>query len=378
MTDQDLGDINDFVELAQDLAEGAGNLANNLPGVRSAYRAFCRVAAGTPGGAFLGVANIRNVCTPYLEPDGRGFGSEEPLPFGGGQCDALYQITADYTLRRDGVVVGNNVLTGQGMGPLSFSVEVIRVSSTVLRREGRYLDRDGDPINQYIIKEEQTLAGGAVRVTTGEISNLSISRVDGQPDNCGNENPYFRPGDGYEGEEFGDPQLIEGPDGVTRPITVSPPEIGPDGGLSLEVQIDDLTIDLGGGDDGGGGGVLTPGPTEVGPGIGSDGGQGAQDVPTPPEGTRCVAIAIVTQGAPARAGSVDSSAPPVRTYGALGNVALRLATDEGFSYWGSDTVIFQTMTLKAIPVEGLAIEQWRLTLQPGMTATVKPIYRADS
>lgn len=378
MVDQDVGDLNDFIEFGQDLAVGIGSLANSLPGINSAYQAFCRVAAGTPGGIVLGLARVDNVCSPYLNPDGRTFGDEEPLPFTGGQCPELYDLSANYTLRRDGVVIGNNILTGSATGPIGFREVVERPSSNIVRREGRYLNGAGEDFAQYIIRQEETLSGGVVRVTTGELSNFSLSRRDGGQDNCGNGDPYYRPGDNYGGEGYGEPQLIVGPDGNGRSITVSPPEFGDDGGLSIPVTIDGVEINLGGGEDGGGGGGYNPGPTETGPGSGAGSGDGPQQVPPGPEGTRCIAVAVDTVGRPNSAGEVASSAPPARTYGALGNISVRLATDDGSSYWSEDTVIFQEKTVKTIPVEGFTIEAWRLVLAAGMTATVTPIYRSDS
>ena len=368
MADTQKDDLVGFVEDAQQFAVGVGELAQSLPGISSAYNAACRVWSGTPAGRLFDLVNLGNVCTPYLQEDGRTFGTEEPAGFTGGQCaGTTYDVRVQWieTQNLTGNVT-NKEFTGRGVGPFN-GAEI-----------------GPDPVDGNGTAILFDFAGSisvGPRVDSGAFgstqSDLVIVSVTGSPDDCGDPPPVFVPGDGYDGEEFGTPQDIVGPDGVPRSINVLSPRLDINGTLSIPVTVDGIQIDIGGGGAGKPPPVSRNGPTDDGPPLSGGGDDGERGLPEPPEGAVCVAISFAVEGQPQSVGMVMGSAPPVRTFGVMGNVCLKLTTSVGTSYWGEDTLLQNTRTLVAIPVEGVSVTAYRINLKSGMTYVATPIYRFD-
>lgn len=373
----DRSELAEFVRDASDAAVSAGEFAQSLPGIRGAYSAFCRIAAGTPATGALAAVNLPTVCQPYLDELGRTFGEQGP-PIPGGQCPTTrYELNYSYRWVFPGEpesTIENNVqrfstgpfqpysgpsLTGDPnrtvWGFVGTSVQGSQINGTVLS------PNDLDP-NRI----------GRLKILSGP----TIEAVDG-PDDCGDTEQPFLPGEGWQGEQFGDQLTYDDPNGGSYDITVGPPSEGPGGGLSIPVTIDGVEVNLGGGGGDGGGGVLTPGPTSSGPPVSTGGNNGPEPVPEDPNGAPCIALSVVLAGVPMFLGEVLDSSPVRRTFDAIGNAAIKLTTADNDSYWGEDVILRNTRTVLAIPVEGLEITEFRLVLPLGVQANVTPIYRSE-
>ena len=379
MENRNLGDLLDFVEGVSAFSNELGEAAQALPGVRGAYRQFCRIAAGTPGQALFDLVDLPNVCSPYLADDGRTFGGAGEPPFFGGQCPELYDLFADATVRRDGVVTANNIVVGTGTGPIRFEVVDIPQPEGRTRLEGRYISQEG-VMAHYVVRGTVPLAGGGEQVTETEISNFSLTRNDGGPDNCGDPDAPFQPGEGYQGEDYGLPVVYTDPSGRDWNVNVRTPTVRPDGGLSIPVSIDGFDLDIGlpGGGDVPGEGSPVFGPTSSGSPIGGNGGEGEVGLPEGPAGSKCIALALITSGFTGARGAVVNTAPNTRLFSVFGNLAVKVQADSGETYWSGDRTLTEERVIEPIPAEGLQIVSFRVNLETGLTYQAIPLYRADT
>lgn len=227
---QSLSGVLDVARDVGELANAAGEASQQVPGLRSAIKGFCRIAAGTPGFAVLEGLDIGNICTPYLSEDGRSFGGPAPPPFTGGQCDTNYVITVNYTPAP--FQSAPPAMLGRP-GPVTSIVPVITFE-------------DGEDS----IWGLEITAAGTTTTTTGFTQDPGsftyvLTRSDGLPDDCGDPPTQYEPGDGYDGETFGSPQNITGPDGRGYDIVVSPPGSDGGGGLSIPVTVDGIEFNIG-------------------------------------------------------------------------------------------------------------------------------------
>ena len=152
-------------------------------------------------------------------------------PFSGGQCaDVSYAVTLrltyDWTPNPGGFVAGAQVFTAfqdLGRAVIFGPINGFTVSPTgegfKLSMQVRAQSRDGTPL----IGSPIGSGGGDVppagnqAVRNLRVSNISITRNDGLPDNCGNPPPVFPPG-------TPDPTDPRPPDTV---INIDLPDIGP-------------------------------------------------------------------------------------------------------------------------------------------------------
>lgn len=367
--EQRVEDIREFVEDAATFANELGEAALASPLTNAAYRAFCSVAAGSPTQGVFDAVDLGTVCTPYLQQLGREFG-RDVVPLQGGQCaETRYRVSFVSVTYIDDNSSGTETLNIggalQGFGPITVSA--------VGPNLWRYETAEGT-LSDIVVNDNASNPNPIIQSV-----EVNLTILNGGPDDCGDAPPIFVPGEGYGGEGYGSPFEVEGPDGNNLPVTVEPPTLGPDGGISIPVTIDGVNINLGPSDSGGGDGAggYNPGPTSTGTPTAAGPDDGPQDVPEGPPGSKCIAVAVVATGSPDSAGEVSGSLPPKRTFGVLGSLFLELETEEGFVFWGEVSTLSQERTVKAIPVEGLVISRWLLVLRPGMTATVTPIYRQD-
>lgn len=374
MQSEDRGNLQDqidFIERAEDLANGLGSLANRAPVARGAYQAFCRIVAGTPGFTVLNAIDIRNVCTPYLDELNRTFG-DDVLQFTGGQCDnELYDITYDHDLFNpfSGQTTPVSVSTAH-FGPLGALQPTDAGNGTQLTaRTG-----PGQPVGTV---QDQTYGDGFV---VSNIRNVVATRRDGNPDNCGDGAELYQPGDGYGGETFGNPVTYTDPQtGNNFDITVGPPSDDGAGGFSIPVEVGDISLEIGPTSAGGGGGSSSgPGPTEAGAPILGTPQFGDLPIPMGPPGSICVAIAVTILSIPGTFGSVANTAPNRRFFSPIGNVSVLLSADDGEAYWSRDEILFEEETVVSIPVEGLSITRFRINNAPGLGFSVVPLYRTDT
>lgn len=354
------GSLTGTLDSVSNAANASGSLANNIPWLRGTYRQFCRVWAGTGVPQGLDSAGIPNACSPYLADDGRGFGGAGSSPFSGGQCSG-----APYTFTYE-AFVGSVRVSGprseSALGPISIR----------------------DVPNQF--GQELAVFSGDTRVPFTSVSGTeadppriqltNMTRTDGQLDDCGDPDSEFEPGAGYQGEDYGDPFVDTGADGQDRNIVIGPPSIDDSGNISLPVAVDGVNFDVGlpgpsGGDDG----LPEVPPLEDGEGIPGDSESGPMDLPDPPPGTICVAIALVVSGFASNEGGISGTAPNERQPGAYGNISVRVLTPTGGSYWQRDVVLRERRTVEAIAVEGLQIDGLRVNVETQLSYVATPIYR---
>lgn len=280
-------DLIDYARDVGELASAIGSVAQSIPGVRAAYKASCRIFAGTPGGQALGLLNIPNICTPFLAEDGRTFGGVGDPPFFGGQCPGdIYRVTIN-------VIRNGNVVAGplQDSGPGPVSVETFDNPGGGSGFQFSFADGPSTILS----------AGSGSQPTTYDV--LSIENRTTGVDNCGDPPGDYSPGDGYEGEDYGDPQTIEGPDGNDYTIVVSPPIIDDGGGVSIPVSIDGIELDIGPGNSDSPAGPTSPdydnpsGTNSPGPGGGADGGDNPPDGIVVVRNTAAVTV-LITQEPP--------------------------------------------------------------------------------
>lgn len=350
-------DLLDLVDFFGNAASQAGEVAQALPGFNAYARAFCRVAAGTPGATALSALNVGTICDPFWAEDGITPPAQGP-PFQGGQCPGTsYGIVL--TWEENGPRSTSRAL---GNGPHGLEV-VPTVGTGMIDGELFYNIRSPD--------------GFSYRTTPTRITNLQFNVRPTFPDaddSCGDPGDGFIPSPDAPGDYFGEPQTINGPDG--NPYEVTPFDIGVDVDGNIEAPFNIDGVDFGFGPGSGGG--LNPGPTTEGLPIMGNGGEGGRGVPEAPAGSRCVAIAFTISGFAAGEGEVAGSAPNRRRYRVFGNAAVEVAADSGGVYYQANVDLVSERVVEAIAVEGLRIVGFKVNLEPGLTYTATPIYRADS
>jgi hypothetical protein len=210
----------DFARDVGELANAAGELSQQVPGVRAAVKGFCRVYGGLPTTAVLGALDIGTICTPYLAEDGRSLGGPGTPPFTGGQCPGVSYLVAWAV--NGGAQSGNTIV----QGPV--------VQGSTVQSNGR----PAVTINGTGVAS--VAPGQAITFTTFE-----VTRQDGQADNCGDPEAGFDEGAGYDGETFGDPQNVTGTDGRDYEVVIDEPTVGPGGSLSIPFTVDGVSLNFG-------------------------------------------------------------------------------------------------------------------------------------
>lgn len=226
----------DVIGKVSDAAVAAGEVAQAIPWTRPAYQQWCRIMAGTGVPQALNAIDVPTICQPYLDDDGRTFGGDV-APFTGGQCDGVgYNLNITSVTKRNGVTQLNATLNHFGrIGPLSFT------SSSQENFISKQLkDKFGAVIQQANIGGNP----GDVLETTLTIN--SLTRADGQADNCGNPPSEYQPGDGYDGEDYGQPFNYTDGNGRQWNINLNEPLVDIDGSINIPVEIDGIEFNIGG------------------------------------------------------------------------------------------------------------------------------------
>lgn len=210
-------------------------MATFAEGVKTALRAFpcfalangqyaygfaARIFPLTPAGAIAdGIGGLRRLlgCDPVDDP------LEPPPPFPGGQCPGVtYQIT--WTNITPGVGPVNNSINREG--PLGLS--------TALQPGEAEADCGvpGRTFNRFTLTSPQ----GDVTLGSGcgvEVTNISPTRLDGQPDNCGSLPPPYPPPNDIDVDIDVTYNIEDGPDiTVTVPFTFAPVNVDLSGNFS--------------------------------------------------------------------------------------------------------------------------------------------------
>lgn len=357
---QDLIDVQDRV--ADFISNGP---SGGLPGhVRDQYRKRCDQFANLPpwaralGNGTTGTMN--RICQPYW--DNGGFdGPTVEVPFPGGQCEGVnYQIGSLGTATCP-TSVGDMSVFISGPGPLSLTSQ-----STI--------DTGLFPrplLTTFVITFQDGPRNLAVRHNVGVVPCIRAFRLDGQPDNCGDQpgelepgpNPPPDPGPTPGPEPTDDP---DDPFGI--PLLPIPDYDDPLGGPTPIEAPDD---------------PVPPGSPEAGPGspenigepivVEPTGGEG-EETPfgEPPEGRSWVGC-LLNFNLPSNLGGIPGSAPANRVIARVfGNGSLVFDGGRGIAERQNSAWSYLIRPTGALKVTGVYVN-----CEPGITYTVRPISIAN-
>lgn len=368
--------IEKFIDQQNRIADFVQNgPAEGLPGhVRNQYRKRCDQFANLPGWArALGngsTGTMDRICTPYWNDQGTDGPVSTPF-FSGGQCPSTYTVVFRRRVFSGGVWGWSNNFSRQGTGPVGVQGFAGPASCA---------GQNGSVPTAYNLTFNGVVSGPTPLVnqcsdTSPGFEIVSVTRIGGLPDNCGNPpptlipgpnpppNPGPTPGPEPTDDPFGGPipdlPIPPFDDPIFGPTPIEPGDDGPGGG--------------GGGEPGppAGGDGLPGEPDSVGDPVGSTGGDGAgEDFPfgTPPAGKIWVG-ALVEATVDPRYGNIPGTGPDNTVYPyVIGNASLIYATGRSSSSrmrsrWHE---IFRPVT--ALEVTGAFVQ-----CRPGVSATVRPV-----
>ena len=322
-----------------------------------------------------------------IQPEDIVFEDQPELPYSGGQCFTDYSVTwAIEATRNDGQKVIVNSGTAIVPGPVEQFTQLIEnppyfpVGTVYVFR---VLDRNGNAGGRGTNVNVSDTPGGADSVVSTRWKTFEVTRLDGQPDNCGSQPipppvipPYiptpiivnieYEDGDNITINEdvtfniFAPIVLVGG--AIIAPITVT----GNDFSLVGEMQLNgELNVEFKPEFNFGPRGQVDTEPPDP-------------DAPYPqperPEGSRSIVGAIVTattvSSRPAtqigQDGNPDIFAPRV------GNLAFYIATDKG-SAWTSDIPIKNVRQYVPCPSSFGAVDV-AATAEPGWALNVEPVW----
>lgn len=363
-----------------DLADRAGNYPEFIrsnedrsplfDAVRGVARLNCRIWASSDKSGYSTRANAGNaeLCGPYLEqlgempPDGA-----LEREFEGGQCAVTYRVayTSEVYPFSDCSTFGPGNSDIGLAGPILGTVKrTVNPSGDLCTPGGNYIYlRHGNPV------QETLLAGAGYGAT---VTNLSVTREDGLPDNCGSPDPTIQP-----------PGTVTPATPVPPSITVNLPGLGPVEvtveltatgdpvicipilGVCEQIVHSPGTDEPGGGDGGGGGGggagPGTPGGDEsTGPGGVAEGAA--------PDGSELVGLLVTVTGTPEEPNTFDNNAATV--YRGIGYVGMGFPGRLGLDISGG-TVISPQFFHAQQP----GLTDWAVRANVGFTLRVTPYYR---
>lgn len=234
--------------------------------MQAAARFTCERWSNAPGSVksiTLTGPILDDVCSQYLGNNGWDLPVPGSIPFQGGQCPTTYSMTLSW----DDYSGPNYERTDVGGSNVTGPIDDIRIVFNPFD--------PGDPNGLGIWFTLAIAQGGNVIFdqrqgrgdkTTSWVDNVqlvSLSRVDGLPDDCG-DLPTPPPGPGPNPAPPPNNNFTINLGGFNPQITVGEIDVDIDGKISVPVDIDnDITLDLFG--DKGGGSVNGRFPTEAGP-----------------------------------------------------------------------------------------------------------------
>lgn len=272
---------------------------------RVGVRQFCRGVAGNPlGHASFGGAGLVTswVCEPLYEEPGNNPGDPNPdPPFIGGQCPVLYTARLLVTAT-EGTSPGNGVPDqGGAIGPVT--VQRTQSSSVIT----------------YTVRNSNggSAVSRSVPATWTNVSyQLTLTRNDGLPDNCGNPPaPPPIPPSVNQPYDWGD---IESPDGI--PVRTFEPTI--DVPINIDVGGINIPISFGNANPA----IPSASPVRSNPATPSDGGSpqgGNYSFGEPPEGQEWVGISYSVSVAGSIFGEIPNSFPFTVLPRVIGNARLK-------------------------------------------------------
>lgn len=381
LTDEDKQELLiPIVSGLQELVFGAPGLFIDRPGfianpdpmtglattVRNLQRFNCRSWALSDKSEYSSLVNEGNaeLCGPYLDSLGENPdpGSVAP-PFTGGQCPVNYN--ASWESRRF-----NGSLGAYEWRSFSFTGGALLGPLTIDNTLSGFTCFGDDKEDQYTLVSANGTrvligAGGCSDITPG-YRNLSLTRQDGMPDNCGNPDSEIRP-----------PSTVTPSTPLPPSISINVPGFGPvDVTLTLDPSgnpvfcVDQLetcfTVDIGGSGGGGGGGGPNTTPGEAGPG--GDTGSGGNAEGNADDGDELVGVLVQVMESPDGANRFDNnSQQPFRGIGYVRmGYAGRLGTDVS-----GGTVISPQFFHAQQP----GLTHWAVNANVGFNLRVTPYYR---
>lgn len=339
----------------------ATGLARAVQGVS---RLNCRIWASRDKSGYSPRVNQYNgdVCGPYLDDLGENpFGGFVGPAFRGGQCQGvLYAVTFEYNLiATDGTTIEPKITaTSNAIGPISG----IR---------GFGLPEFQNIVIDSGVGPDFVRTGSCPQGCYRNIRLISIARVDGSPDGCGNVPTVVQP-----------PGTVTPGTPIVPNIDIDLPGVGP---INITVDIDadgnpviiapdidgEITIapdvEFGGGDDGGGG---DPGdPTDPGSPGGSEGtGLGGDAEGQAPPGQELVGLLVTVAEAPGDANKfANNSKQPFR---GIGYVRMGYPNRLGLDISGGTVISPQFFH-----AQQRGLTNWAVAANTGFDLTIQPYYR---
>jgi hypothetical protein len=309
--------------------------------------AWARALGGVPGGA------MSRVCQPYWDDNGWDGPSRDAPPFTGGQCATPYNVRV--VDPQGPIIYFEDTLQGPiGGFTTSPAPGFFRLFLNVPFAGGIAQRNIQDPGAEALARLEQT-----------------VTRADGQPDNCGDLPTELEPGTNPPPN----PGPTPGPEPTADPSNPSGPPL-----LPVEPYIDPIygPIPVEGPDDGGGGTEppgnpdTSPGsPENVGAGIpGTETPEDGADTPfeDPPEGKVFIG-ALIKFNFPEELGNIPGSGPQNRVVSrTVGNASLIFEGGRGTAELVRSEWIYLVRPTGALEVSGVHVNAL-----PGTTYTVYPL-----
>lgn len=337
----------------------ADGTPESLPGQigQGAARAACRqYAAGNSGLTGQAAVNAETACRPYLNNIYPPTAPTVKTPFNGGQCPGVnYRVTWAWSAGS----FNSGPQTADRTGPLSFD----RSGTGSLPCGG------GETYNVLVLREGT--GNNPVSIYAGcgaALTSFNVSRLDGQPDNCGSPPPEITQ-PAPNPDPIGNPFRFNPIPGIDLPIDVT---INPDGTINVDIGTGPINVDAfngdggggGAGDGGGGGGGAPPG--DVGqPGGAEATGDGGEAEGEAPPGQVLVGLRVVLTAFPPSRTKLTDEVFRGAYYAYMGVPGL-LDLDPAGSAVTLDQFIF---------AEQPNLTAWRLRANRGYNATVTPYYR---
>jgi hypothetical protein len=371
-----------IIETLSGISEGLGEwVAGPTPdngiaaAIQQRYRDQCDAYSNAPGWmkAFSTPSRVTmsNICDPWLESQGSG-GPVLEVPFSGGQCSTIYRVFL--TVRRvsdDVVVIGpdtaaqNPSQNNQNAWPGPIQAVFARRNPSNPSRWGwAVTDATGETFGTLSVSSEVYVAG------------VTLERLDGQPDNCGDPpgepapNPNPRPDPGLDPED----EPFEDPEG--RPITPMPGIENPWGD---PIQLPNFPLpDLFGEDEGSGnnpnvGPPVEPGTEQTGDGVNGE----DDDFPEPPDGSIYVGF-IVKMSDQGVSEGLQVNSPPEPIYRATTGNYRAIYEVDGNKVYSTPKRIEAETSVYWLDLPGLTLTGARVNVPSNDSYTVTPLYQAET
>lgn len=365
----DLSAASDYIEAAR---EAAGRLVGD--GLNAAQdtasagaRQFCRAMAST--GDYLNApASLQrftdDMCRDFYEEPGNSPGGPGVPPYQGGQCPTPYTISFQVT--------ATDSQSGPQQSPPSPEVTTaqgpVSVTESTLGGQHRgFAVRNADGS----IASERFVAPDPVGLTY----TLTVTRQDGQPDDCGDPPTPVQAPTVSSPYNWGDEEDVPGvgPVATGRPsgnpslpsIPVDAPAFpGVDGFIPPPLPEDFRPEDRG---------------TEVGPDSVPPLEEDPEEYPfgDPPAGFVWVGVCLRLVGLTSTDNAIPGSGPDFITPNVLGNVRLLVRLDDGTIKLTTPTRVNSLTTLEWRPVSGVQVLGARINSLPELVREVTPLMARD-